>query len=170
MSSNSELCQAHMPMFKHSIPSVNTHTHGWSDEGIVRPAKTGEDLFLRTSTLLDEGESVTHRFDCNTVGLVPLASGYGSRTLTHSAVHVLDSSKDNASALSSLHEKIPTQNGDNDLWELSETQVGDPKRLSWIDSFVGRSDANVCGTQSSHFTGSHFRPEKEGVLQRQMMV
>ena len=76
--------------------------------------------------MLDEGASINHRFDCNTVGPVPVASGCGLRTLTHTAVRVLDSSKDNAYALSSLHEKIHTQNGDNDLWELSETGIGDP--------------------------------------------
>ena len=41
---------------------------------------------------------MTHRFDCNPVGPVPVASSYGSRTLTHSAVHVLDHSKDHASS------------------------------------------------------------------------
>ena len=42
--------------------------------------------------------------DCNTVGPVLTASGYGSRTLTHSAAYMLESSKDHASALS--YEKI----------------------------------------------------------------
>ena len=97
--------------------------------------------------MLDEGESVTHRFDCNTLGPVPVASGYGSRTLTHSAVHVLDTSKDHASALSSLYEKIHTQNDDNGLWELSETEVGYFK--------------------IPPFTGSNLRLVKDGVLQRQ---
>ena len=77
--------------------------------------------------MLHEGESFTHRFDCNTVGSVPAASGYGSRTLTHSEVHMLDCSKDNASEISFLHEKTHTQNVDNDLRELSETEVGYPK-------------------------------------------
>ena len=110
---------------------------------------------------------MTHRFDCNPVGPVPVASSYGSRTLTHSAVHVLQSSKDHASALSSLHEKIHTQNNDNGLWELSETKVGDSKRLPKIDPLVGRSDAKLCGTQIQHFTGSNLHLAKEGVLQRQ---
>ena len=78
------------------------------DDGTVRPVKSGEDLFLRADTWSEEGESVTDRFDCNTVGPVPVASGYGSRTLTHSAAHALVDNKENASALSSLNEKIHT--------------------------------------------------------------
>ena len=127
-------------------------------DGTVAPGKSGEYPFLRADTLLyEEEESVTHRFDCNTVGPVPAASGYGSRTLTRSAVHVLDSSKDKASALSSKHEKIHTQFVNDDLRESLETGIGDPKRSPTIDPLVGRSDANVCGTQILHFTfGSYF--------------
>ena len=44
--------------------------------------------------MLDEEESVTYQIDCNTVGPVLTTSGYGSRTLTHSAAHVLDNSKE----------------------------------------------------------------------------
>ena len=80
--------------------------------------------FLRADALLKEGESVTHWFDCNTVGPVPVALGYGSRTLTHSAAYVLEGSKHNTSSLSSKHEKIHIQSSDNDLRELSETKVG----------------------------------------------
>ena len=76
--------------------------------------------------MLEEGESVTHRFDCNTVGPVPVASGYGSRTLTQSAAHVLNGSKENASVSSLSNEKRLVQSGDNDLRELSETKVGVP--------------------------------------------
>ena len=75
----------------------------------------------------NKGESVTDRFDCNTVGPVPVASGYGSKPLTNSAAHVLNRSTDHASALSSLHEKITTHIVDNDLRELSETQVEVPE-------------------------------------------
>ena len=70
--------------------------------------------------LLEEEESVTHRFDCNTVGPVPVASGYGSRTLTHSAAY-------DAPALSSEHEKIHTQNDDYSLRELSKLKSGTQK-------------------------------------------
>ena len=84
--------------------------------------------------MLFKGESVTHRFDCNTVGPVPVASGYGSRTLTHSAAYVLEGSTHHTSAPSSKYEKIHTQNGDNDLRELSETRIGDPKRFSNANS------------------------------------
>ena len=94
----------------------------------------------------------TDRFDCNTVGPVPVASGYGSRTLTHSAAHALVDNKENASALSSLYEKIDIQNDDNGLGELLETGIGDPKKSPKIDPLVGRSDANLCGTQILHFT------------------
>ena len=38
------------------------------------------------------------KIDCNTVGPVPTASGYGSKTLIRSVEHVPDSSTDNASA------------------------------------------------------------------------
>ena len=76
--------------------------------------------------MLYEGESVIHRFDCNAVGPVPVASCYNSRTLTHSAVHVLDSSKDHASALSSLHENIHTPFVNDDLRKSLETGIGDP--------------------------------------------
>ena len=72
---------------------------------------------------------MTHR-----IADVQATSGYGSRTLTHSAVHVLKSSKENASALSSLDEKSYVQMRDNDLRELSETQIGDPKRFSDVNS------------------------------------
>ena len=107
------------------------------DDGTEAPVKSGERHFLRINHLFDEGESVTHRFDCNTVGPVPVASGYGSRTLTHSAVHVLDSSKDHASAFSSQCEKIHTQHGDNDLWELSFT--GSTGRLAGLPDTIHRS-------------------------------
>ena len=69
--------------------------------------------------MLKEGESVAHRFDCNTVGPVPVASGYGSRTLTHSAAYVLEGGTHYTSSPSSKYEEVHTQNGDNDLRELS---------------------------------------------------
>ena len=87
-----------------------------------------------------------------------MASGYGSRTLIQSAVHVLNSSKENASALSSGNEKRHVRS-DDDLWALSETGIGDPERSPKIDPLVGRSDANLCGTQILHFTGSTSGPE-----------
>ena len=116
--------------------------------------------------MLYEGESVTHRFDCNTVGPAPLASGYGSRTLTHSVAYVLEGSKHNASALSSMSEKIHIHNGENDLRGLSKTQVGVPETSDNANGmpngscFTGsgptqRSDANVCGTQILHFTKAY---------------
>ena len=120
-------------MCNHPSTEVGACNHGRFHECNVIPGETGEDLFLRASTLLDERESETHRFDCNTVGPVPVASGYGSRTLTHSGVHVLDSSKDHASALSLLHEKIHTHIVDSDFKELSETGIGGPKVFSQLD-------------------------------------
>ena len=89
----------------------------------------------------------------NTVGPVPETSGYGSKTLTHSAAYVLEGSKHNASSLSSKHEKIHIQNGDNDLRELSETKVGDPKRFSKLNSGPTRgSNAEIIGTNLTCFT------------------
>ena len=61
--------------------------------------------FLRANTFPCERESVTHRFDCNTVGPVPVASGYGSTMLTHSAAYVLRDGNTHASSL--LSEAIP---------------------------------------------------------------
>ena len=51
-------------------------------------------FLLQANASLAECESVTYRVDCNSVGPVPVASGYGSRTLTYSAAHMLKSSKD----------------------------------------------------------------------------
>ena len=138
--------------------------------------------------MLNKGES-THRFDCNTVGPVPVASGYGSRTLVQSAAHMLNGSKETASALSLLNEKRLVQTTDNDLRELSETGVGVPETSENVDSttsgvlrdrttgfktccFTGSgptrgSDANECGTQILLFTGSNLQSVKDGVLKRQ---
>ena len=118
--------------------------------------------------MLHEGESFTHRFDCNTVGSVPAASGYGSKTLTHFAAYVLDSSKDHASALSSLHEKIHTQSGDNNLWELLETQVGYPRSPLFTGSTVSVMPEHKHSViKTTCFTGNNLQLGKEGVLQRQ---
>ena len=86
-------------MCNHPLLNTRIQNPPKPQAGTAMPDKSGEDLFLRADTLLYEGESFTHRFDCNTVGPVPVASGYGSRTLTHSTVYMLDSSKDNASSL-----------------------------------------------------------------------
>ena len=104
MSSDSESDKSHESMCNYPLTEVSTYNptlvlREWKpDAGIARPDKSEGDLFSRANTLFNERESVTHRFDCNTVGPVPVASGYGSRTLTHSAVHVLESSKDHASS------------------------------------------------------------------------
>ena len=81
-------------MCNHPPTEVRARTHGKPVECIARPDKSGEDLFLRANTLLYEGESFTHRFDSNTVGPVPVASGDGSRTLTHCAAHVPESGQE----------------------------------------------------------------------------
>ena len=108
--------------------------------------------FLTANTSLEEEKYVNHRIDCNTVGPVHMASGFGSRTLTHSAVHMLDSSKDHASASSSLYGTIHTQFINSDFKELSKTKVEDPKRSSEIDPLVGRLDAQPTGTKATCFT------------------
>ena len=84
----------------------------------------------------EEGESVTHRFDCSTVGPVPVASGYGSRTLTNTAAHTLQS------------------NEDNDLRKLSETKVEVPETSDVNSGPTRGSDAETIGTKLSYFTGS----------------
>ena len=122
----------------------------------VTPEKSGEDLFSRACSMLDKGES-THRFDCNTVGPIPVASGYGSRTLTQSAAHMLKNSKENASALSLANEKSYVQMGDNDLRELSETQIGVPVTPEHERSVV----------QTTCFTGSNLQSVEDGLLKRQ---
>ena len=111
MSSDSESRTPHVRMCNHPPPEASKCFPECPDECTPRPDKSGEDLFLRASNegervrtqrgricTLNEGESVTHRFDCNTVDPVLVASVYGSRTLTHSAAHVLDNSKDHASS------------------------------------------------------------------------
>ena len=115
--------------------------------GTVRPVKSGEDLFLRADTVLDEEESLTYQIDCNTVGPVPTASGYGYGTLTHSAAHVLDNSKE-----------IHTQKVDDNFRESSENKVGVPETTYFTGSRPTRgSDANLCGTQILHFTISTMK-------------
>ena len=108
--------------------------------------------FFKSRHFALRGRIFIHPFDCNTVGPVPVVSVYGSRTLTHSAAYVLEGGTHYTSSPSSKYEEVHTQNGDNDLRELSKTNVGDPKRSPTIDPLVGRSDANVCGTQILHFT------------------
>ena len=90
--------------------------------------------------MLSEGESVTDRFDCNTVVPVPVASGYSSRTLTHSAAHVLVNSNNYASS----------------------------PQLEAISPKTDRApvlEARDSGIQITTFTDSHLRLEKEEVLQ-----
>ena len=126
----------------------------------MTPDGSGEDLFLRAGSTLNKGES-THRFDCNTVGPVPAASGYGSRTLTQSAAHVLNGSKENASALSSLNEKRHVKSGDSCLRGLSEIEVGVPRSSknssnpqSVKDGALKRQKAFNSMPESSCFTGN----------------
>ena len=84
---------------------------------------------------------MTHRSDCNTVGPVLVASGYGSSMLTHSAAYVLRDSNTHASSLqrcasSPIRDRAP----------------------------VAESIDN--GTRITTFTGSDPYLAKEGVLQR----
>ena len=83
------------------------------------------------------------------------------------SAYVLRDDNTRVSALSSLYEKIHTQSVDNDLRELSETKVGDPKRFSDVHSGPTKgSDANECGTQILLFTlDSVIFSEKFIVLQ-----
>ena len=121
--------------------------------GRVTPDKLGEDLFLRAACVLDQEESV-HQSDCNTVGPVPVASGYGPGTLTQSAAHVLIGSKENASASSLLNEKRTVQI-DNDLWPLSETKVGVPMTSENVDNTtLGVLRDRTTGLKTCCLTGS----------------
>ena len=97
-SSNSDSGNLHATLHDHLNLSATLTTNVKPFAGTVMPDKSGKDLFLRATCVLDKGES-TLRFDCNTLGPVPVASGYGSRTLTQSAAHVLNESKENASSL-----------------------------------------------------------------------
>ena len=99
MSSNSESSKSHVSMCNHPPLSANIQGTVNPRNGTVFPWKSGETLFLRAGTLPGQGESVTHQFDCNTVGPVPVASGYGSSMLTHSAAYVLRDSNTHASSL-----------------------------------------------------------------------
>ena len=76
------------PLCKHPSSELDMYKTEYPEEGTEPPVKSEGTLypFLRADALLDEEESVTHRFDCNTVGPVPVTSGYGSRTLTHYVV------------------------------------------------------------------------------------
>ena len=77
----------------------------------------------------------------NTVGPVPVASGYGSRTLTHSAAHMLVDNKENPSSL------------------LSKAISPKMDRIPVVES-------RDSGIQITTFTGSNLHLAKEGVLQR----
>ena len=74
-----------------------------------------------------------------------MASGYGSRTLTYSAAHVLDSSKDHSSSL--LGEASPS-----------------------VDGRAPVEESLNSGTQITTLTGSNLHLEKVGVLQRRKDV
>ena len=166
LSSNSKSGKPHASMCNHPPSEVRLHTSGNPVQGIARPVESGGDLFLRAGTLLYGGKSLIRRYDCNTVGPVPVASGYGSRMLTQSAAHVLLSSKENASAISLSSEKRLVKS-DNDFWALPETKVGVPKTPENNSGPTRGSDANLCGTQILHFTGSSLQSVEDGALKRQ---
>ena len=84
-SSNSDSGKPHAPPHDQLTFNADMSTSVKPFAGTETPVKLGGTLYLKSGVLSEEGESATHRFDCNTVGPVPVASGYGSRTLTHSA-------------------------------------------------------------------------------------
>ena len=142
---------------------VTTNSTAMPVDGIARPDKSGEDLFLRANTSLKERESITHRFDCNTVGPIPVASGYGSRTLTYSAAHVQDictrvnipkgMSAQNLSANQTIsHEKIHTHPVDNDRQELSQCQTKG-KRFT---HYTGNADFTLPETNKQYPKNDFF--------------
>ena len=105
--------------------------------------------------MLYEEESTIHRFDCNNVGPVPVASGYGTRTLTQSAMHMLDHSNDPAIGYPESNYRI----GNTTLGVL-ENKVSVIK----MTCFTGSTDSvmpeeEITGTILSSFTGSTSGPE-----------
>ena len=56
--------------------------------------------------------------------------------LTHSAAHVLDDSTDHASAQPTSCEEIHIQFVDSDFKELSDPDIGYPKKNSFISNTV----------------------------------
>ena len=104
--------------------------------------------------MLSKGES-TYRFDCNTVGPVPVASGYGSSTLTQSAAHALFSSEENVSSLQ----------GEARSSKVCETPVMESRDSGIpITSFTGSTTSvlpqtNNNSVKTTCFTGSTSGPE-----------
>ena len=84
-SSNSDSGKPHATLHDHVALSTDIPTYRSPTVRTVVPGKLGETLLSRANTFPCKRESVTHRFDCNTVGPVSVASGYGSSLLTHSA-------------------------------------------------------------------------------------
>ena len=140
-SPNSDSDKPHTTLRERLTPTVCTYMYFSPFDGREMPDKSGEDLFLRADSPLSKGES-TYRFDCNTVGPVPVASGYDPRTLTQSAAHVLISSKEN----------IPSLQGEARLPKVSGIPVVEPRDR---------------GTNVTSFTGSNLQSVKDGVLKRQ---
>ena len=109
--------------------------------------------------MLKEGESVTHRFDCNTVGPVPVASGYGSRTLTHSAAYVLEGSTHNTSSPSPQYEGSSPRTDRAPVVESTGSGIQITTFTGSTVSVIPRDqmvEANDFGAmpKSSHLTGS----------------
>ena len=139
-SSNSDSGKPHATLHDHLTFNANISTYLHPSIRTVAPGNSGDDLFLRANTFPCERESVTHRIDCNTVGPVLVASGYGSSMLTHSAAYML---RDN------------DQNGDNGLRELSETQVGVPETSDCVDNInLGVLRDPTTGLQTTCCTSS----------------
>ena len=105
--SNSDSGKLHASLHDQLTLNDNTLSTVKPFECTVVPGKSGETLLSRADTSPCERESVTHRFDCNTVGPVPVASGYGSSMLTHSAAYVRRDVNTHASSLQS--EAIPLE-------------------------------------------------------------
>ena len=112
-------------------------------------------LFWQASCFPEQGIYTPPRIHHISVGPVPTNSRYGSKTLIHSAVHMLESCKDYASAHQISFEKI-TPIVDRDFMELSETQVGVPKISSITCSGPMRwSDAQI-NRRENHLFYSYF--------------
>ena len=140
-SSNSDSGKPHAALHDRLIPHACILGHAGRCSGSVGSYGSGETLFSRADALLSKGES-TFQFDCNTVGPVPVASGYDPRTLMQSAAHVLNDSKENASSL--------------------QCEV----RLSKVCG-TPVVESRDRGTKMTSFTGNNLQSVKDGALKRQ---
>ena len=98
---------------------INTQQSVTNDE----TQKNSTQVRLRRTSAINPffGTQTSVQIDCNTVGPVPTALGYVSRTLIHSNAHVPDSSTDHASAHPISPEEIHTHFEGNAFLTTTDT-------------------------------------------------